>query len=182
MGATQCIPGRKVPSAKLPILHAEPEKVTEKKFPACASCGSLLILSNSAITCTACNRVNRIFSGNSSVLEIPNPPVPLFRISPHVFSVTTQGEERDFDLEISNCSVCMESGGDCVLLTCGHGGFCEPCALRIQGKFGCCSTCRVAITSVLRLVEIFRSTATAAVLDLPDTPPVKVPKVSSKKK
>ena len=184
MGSSQCIPlRRQTQLSKLPILQAEPEQESQKKFPACASCGSLLKLSSSSITCTACNRVNRISSGDASVLDISNSSVQLFRVSPHVFSTNPQSEEKSFDLEISNCSVCMESGGDCVLLNCGHGGFCEPCALRIQGKFGCCSTCREVIVSVLRLVEISRSTATAAELELVETssPPVKVPRPSKKK-
>ena len=139
------------------------------------------IFPTNSVACTYCFKVNIVSGNSAAILEIASPPVLLSRFGNSLFSTEPRDSMDSFDIEIPICSVCMESSGDCIFLNCGHGGFCESCASQLVVKFGDCSSCRTPITSLYRLVEISRSTATAVVLEVPtlkggDTPRVPYPK------
>ena len=50
----------------------------------------------------------------------------------------------------AKCSVCCTRDAACVFIPCGHGGFCEACAVRAERR-GRCFTCRGPIQSTLRI-------------------------------
>ncbi|KAL6760220.1 hypothetical protein V8C86DRAFT_1776736, partial [Haematococcus lacustris] len=50
------------------------------------------------------------------------------------------------------CVICYDKPSSCVLLDCGHGGFCKACAYRIFVRPpNECPTCRQHIEQVRRL-------------------------------
>ena len=40
------------------------------------------------------------------------------------------------------CLVCFEKAGDCVFMSCGHGGLCYECSTELWDKTGECYLCR----------------------------------------
>lgn len=53
------------------------------------------------------------------------------------------------------CIICYDQPPSCVLLECGHGGFCKRCAyLLFVRPPGECPTCRQAIEQVVELTEV----------------------------
>lgn len=55
----------------------------------------------------------------------------------------------------ASCSICMDRAPDAVLLECGHGGVCMPCAESLwnSGADGrLCPMCRKAITGIVKII------------------------------
>ncbi|EEQ97918.1 hypothetical protein Pmar_PMAR025542 [Perkinsus marinus ATCC 50983] len=56
------------------------------------------------------------------------------------------------------CSICLDRPGDCVLLPCNHGGFCQVCSiyvgcnLAVGGRH--CPKCREYIDQIIRIGKI----------------------------
>jgi len=49
------------------------------------------------------------------------------------------------------CTICYAAQREVVLVPCGHGGFCEVCANRMDGEGRGCPTCREQIALVQRV-------------------------------
>ena len=50
----------------------------------------------------------------------------------------------------SKCSICVNNEPTSAFLPCGHGGFCEACALRGQTR-NRCFTCRAEIETIVKI-------------------------------
>ncbi|KAF4658118.1 hypothetical protein FOZ61_005844 [Perkinsus olseni] len=150
--------------------------------------------SATAFVCSSCHAVNRIDRSQPEGTMVQTasqaPPtgaeVPLVRLSSANFIPTSEvtqlpppSDPNEKPWEIPPCSVCLENPGDMVILPCGHGGICEPCAMHIacnEAVGGAhCPKCRGEIEKLLRITRLPNSDAITAV-------EVPLPKPSQKRK
>ncbi|KAF4663525.1 hypothetical protein FOL47_005700 [Perkinsus chesapeaki] len=162
----------------------------------CGTCSYAQAVPTSApaFICSSCHAVNRIDRSQlggtmvqtASQAPPTGPEVPLVRLSSAFFvpasEVTQMPPPSDPDekpWEIPRCSVCLENPGDMVILPCGHGGICEPCAMHIACNDAVggdhCPKCRGPIEHLVRITRIPNSNAITAV-------EVPLPKPSQKRK
>ena len=146
----------------------------------CRACGNFHECETSDFACGFCGFVNRKKEVETSEVCQVN----LFRTSVCMYAETGEFGEKNFPIEIGNCNLCMDALGDCVLLSCGHGGFCQSCAGSVAGNFKQCPVCRSEISKIFRVLHLRPDCATTV-----EIPVVKiagdfrsVPKVPKKKK
>lgn len=84
-------------------------------------------------TCPACNKFN---FGTRTVC----------------FGCGKQKEEINIQVEDETCIVCMERNIDTVITTCGHLGYCGPCALNMNK----CPVCRSQYNPDADLLKVFK--------------------------
>jgi hypothetical protein len=78
----------------------------------------------------------------------------------------------------ASCSICMDRAPEAILLECGHGGLCMPCAdsLWEQGPEGrLCPMCRKPITGIVKIVSENGSDVTVEVMHYSLAPSVETP-------
>ena len=155
----------------------------------CGRCGASSNSSLSAFVCPSCRAVNRLNPpGNLRGQTVPeeekdSDPVILRRMGSGVFQVVNSQPVQLIGSAvplISNCSVCLEGAGDCVVQPCAHGGICEACARHIAGNAAVggahCPKCRKEIETVLRLARMpSESSAIAVKIDLEPIDKTKAP-------
>jgi LSD1 subclass zinc finger protein len=147
----------------------------------CGFCRKFLEFSGSReFVCAFCGRVNRKLEDRmcetSEVFE-----VQLVRTGPCMFKEGQGLAEKVFPIDLMSCALCMDEMGDCVFLSCGHGGFCESCAKSVIINFKQCSVCRSEISKVVRVIALAPSTATALEVCVKAESCVRLPRVPSAK-
>lgn len=163
----------------------------------CASCGVVHIsvgsvgVGSSAFVCSSCSKVNRVVVEDSvrrlSVCQelTDERKNRLIRTGSTTFESMT-GDSRcakEGDLVVPQCQVCMDGPGDMVLLPCGHGAVCEPCAKHIAKNMSVggnhCVRCRSEIKKLVRLDQLYKDQATGVTVVIPSSElrkgPPKVP-------
>jgi hypothetical protein len=135
----------------------------------CVACGEVQKIKANAIVfvCRSCQVVNRI--GDSQIpLAADADGLTLRRIDSGIFQQVSDslggsllgGNGGLGTFSIPSCAVCLDGVGDCVLLPCCHGGFCEDCARHIAGNAAVggavCPRCRRGIEVVYRIVRMLR--------------------------
>jgi len=107
-------------------------------------------------------------SSHDRVTELLAPPRP---VGP-MFAGAENEDDPDDDAH--TCTICMDRAPEAILLECGHGGLCMPCAESIwnQGADGrLCPMCRKAITGIVRIVSESGNDVTVEVVHYSLAPP-----------
>lgn len=92
-----------------------------------------------------------------------------------LFSGADDDDAGDGD---ASCSICMDRAPEAILLECGHGGLCMPCAdsLWDQGPEGrLCPMCRKPITGIVKIVSEHGSEVTVEVMHYSLAPSAETP-------
>ncbi|KAF4680766.1 hypothetical protein FOZ60_013004 [Perkinsus olseni] len=108
--------------------------------------------------CESCKSVNRVTvyplgDRGVDVVEEPSCTVPRQRGANHGLQLA-----GDSSGVLLPCSICLDRPGDCVLLPCNHGGFCQVCSiyvgcnLAVGGRH--CPKCREYIEQIIRIGRI----------------------------
>ena len=74
-------------------------------------------------------------------------------------SVTARSEEHkesvtDHNEPMVQCVICMDLPSTVVVMSCGHGCMCLPCALMLRGTKRMCPLCRADATSMAHVLDI----------------------------
>jgi len=137
--------------------------VSQDILKTCGICGTEVRVAAQAqaFICQQCRAVNRI--GDFGASALPPGPEVLRRMASGIFQASNDAQAAAAAIEppsteIRSCSVCLDGVGDCVFMSCAHGGFCEACARHIAGNAAVggahCPRCRRAIERVLRITQV----------------------------
>ena len=149
--------------------HEHNETLRGDREFTCVACGEVqkAKAGAAAFVCRSCHVVNRVGDSRSPLVGGNEGSVTLRRMGSGVFQQVSDslggsllagngGDKGGFN--IPSCGVCLDGVGDCVLLPCCHGGFCEDCARHIAGNAAVggavCPRCRRGIEGVYRIVRV----------------------------
>jgi hypothetical protein len=80
------------------------------------------------------------------------PPATDARTNGTIIGRTSSHTHHGGDEHDSLCVICFEGAGDHVVMPCGHGGYCQPCAHKVFVRApGQCSICRAPIEAVVKV-------------------------------
>ncbi|KAF4650445.1 Thymocyte nuclear protein 1, partial [Perkinsus chesapeaki] len=124
----------------------------------CGTCALPRKISEKAnnFVCDSCKSVNRVVVyplGDRGVDVVVDPScvVPRQRGSADAFQMAERGS-------VLPCSICLDSTGDCVLLPCNHGGFCQVCSVHVGSNLAVggrhCPKCREYIQQIVRVGRV----------------------------
>ena len=160
----------------------------------CGACGVVQAESAApAFVCSACSKVNRIVVENPSSKQRrlsvcsdlgEEQKNRLVRTGSSTFEpISADVIAKEEEVVVPQCQVCMDGPGDLVLLPCGHGAICEPCAKHIAKNMSVggnhCVKCRSEIKKLVRLDQLYKDQATGVTVIIPSSElrkgPPKVP-------
>lgn len=95
------------------------------------------------------------FSLRHAIEKLKNSPDFLIKISSSYFKPFNIGdislEDNEHCSENEVCAVCYIQKSNSVIMDCGHGGLCFPCALKICEQNEKCYICRNPIQKILEV-------------------------------
>ena len=182
------LPRRAGPQPKLRGIMA--------KTARCVECGNFFDSGGEfGFVCAMCGCVNR----KNEVRKLETSEVcevTLLRTGPCLYLAEKDsdcelgGLAKKFPVVLGHCDLCMDALGDCVLLSCGHGGVCERCAtslLTLSSTSNQCPVCRAEIAAILRILALYEDCAKTVQVKCVSARPAQgqapsVPTLSRKKK